>query len=955
MTAYTGLKYKTPGNASPQGRPRVFFCCHPDDFERMFEPITKEILEIQENAAIWYYDPKEGIPEGEEFLADLSQMQLFVIPVTSAFIYQDNPARTYEFAYAVNHHIPVLPLMQESGLEGDFNRICGDLQFLDKAGSQKDATAIPYEEKLKKFLESVLVGDEEAQKIRNAFDAYIFLSYRKKDRRYAQQIMRWIHQNDFCRDIAIWYDEFLTPGENFNNAIEAAMQKSSLFAFVVTPNLLENPNYVLTVEYPEARRTGKTILPIQGLPTNWKKLSASYTDIPPVITEKQLPERLQESVQGLTITHTDPAHEYWMGLAYLSGIDVEVDHERALALIQSAADKRLPAAYLKLVSMYRTGEGVARNYETAIAIQKKYVSVLEERYAKNPDETNLELVVRALWALGDYQKEKEWIKDARQSYQAMHAYVRKFKQNSPKRRYYTDMCTNLLASISYDAGDREAARKFYKRNLNASLKKARNNHTPEGQRKLAGSLYNSGCFCREEKDLQSARKYFQEALEIREKLAEKDPTPAARYEVMETVSNLGEIARQSGDPSVQKEYHQKALDIALQLVQETNAPKYRRAVCICYGKMAYMCQEEGKLSEALDWYQKELNISQKLAEETDLAEDHSLLSSSYENIAAMYRGMGKLKEAYTWYMKALPMSEKLAEETNSMEYRSSLASVYMEIGSLVLNDHKKRKEAKTWLEKCLGMRQALAEEFDTFDIQYALSGVYERLAFVCSSEKDDTGAKEWYQKCLELREKLSGGKDSVSILQDLSRNYMELGDLYLQEGNYSEAKQYYKKAHEIIQELVKKAHRPIDRRDLVYSFLKLGEVDQAEGRFAEAEAKYIRGLNMARKLAQNTEMHTIRECLSYALIKIGSLDSIPESRRLEYMKEYALVNVFVYSQKGLAEYIKTMMAASKIFRVKIKPVMFKGMFASVYNTLLEEEQRSQKNTGKNAGSGHGSD
>lgn len=66
-----------------------------------------------------------------------------------------------------------------------------------------DTTEISYEEKLKKFLESVLISDEMAKRVRGAFDAYIFLSYRKKDRRYANELMRIIHAKPEYRDIAI--------------------------------------------------------------------------------------------------------------------------------------------------------------------------------------------------------------------------------------------------------------------------------------------------------------------------------------------------------------------------------------------------------------------------------------------------------------------------------------------------------------------------------------------------------------------------------------------------------------------------------------------------------------------------------------------------------------------------------------------------------------------------------
>ena len=73
------------------------------------------------------------------------------------------------------------------------------------------------------------MSDEAYEKIRQAFDAYIFLSYRKKDRKHAQEIMSRIHENDFMRDIAIWYDENLTPGRDFNDEIFAIMNKSDIF------------------------------------------------------------------------------------------------------------------------------------------------------------------------------------------------------------------------------------------------------------------------------------------------------------------------------------------------------------------------------------------------------------------------------------------------------------------------------------------------------------------------------------------------------------------------------------------------------------------------------------------------------------------------------------------------------------------------------------------------------
>lgn len=229
------LAYRTRGSATPQGKPRVYLTGPPADLPACSEEIVMDILNIQ-NCAIYYDREPDAACQEDELLQELEQMQLFVIPVTSRFLYQPSRARDVEFPFAVEHHIPVLPLMQEQGLEAEFNKICSDLQMLNRL--DPDPTALPYAEKLEKFLTSVLVGDELAEKVRAVFDAYVFLSYRKKDRRYAQELMRLIHKNKLCQDMAIWYDEFLVPGENFNEAIADAMNRCSLFTMVVTPNIV---------------------------------------------------------------------------------------------------------------------------------------------------------------------------------------------------------------------------------------------------------------------------------------------------------------------------------------------------------------------------------------------------------------------------------------------------------------------------------------------------------------------------------------------------------------------------------------------------------------------------------------------------------------------------------------------------------------------------------------------
>ena len=141
------MAYKTRGMSDPKGKPRVYFCCHPEDFEVYFEPISEEILNTQ-NCAIWYNTG--GTLFYEELQMELRQIQLFVMPITTKLLTTSNQALDEEFSFAIENHIPVLPILVESELDELFNQKCGNLQFLDR--TIHASMLISYEEKLNKYL-----------------------------------------------------------------------------------------------------------------------------------------------------------------------------------------------------------------------------------------------------------------------------------------------------------------------------------------------------------------------------------------------------------------------------------------------------------------------------------------------------------------------------------------------------------------------------------------------------------------------------------------------------------------------------------------------------------------------------------------------------------------------------------------------------------------------------------
>lgn len=536
------LKYKTRGNSSPQGKPRVYFCCHPDDFGKYFELISNEILEKQ-NCAIWYSDA--SVILDEDFFDNLKQMQLIVMPITTNLLYTENEALGVVFKFATENHTPVLPLMQEQGLVKLFNSKCGDIQYLDK--TDYDITAISYDEKLKKYLESVLIGDELAEKIRAAFDAYVFLSYRKKDRKYARELMRLIHNNESCRDIAIWYDEFLVPGEDFNESIKNALQKSELFVLAVTPNIVDETNYIMTIEYPMALQEEKPIFPAELIPTDRAQLIRKYENLPSpidVYNKSLFSETLVTAVNKITIKKKDisPVHNFLIGLAYLHGIDVEVDYKKAISLITLAADESLPEAIQTLVRIYHDGSITKKDINKALELQHQLISVSEEKYRSSGLLSDFMFWMENLLLLGDFHYENGQVEESKDFYARI---ISEIGDSDDSLEIESSEVKLFVATVLLHLGNAEdevdLKQQFYIGGLDAT------NYVSEssfelGAKKIQIALYNSiGDIYYQKHDLYSARDWYSKGIEIAEDVINLAKDEEAKLGVAQLYEDLGDV------------------------------------------------------------------------------------------------------------------------------------------------------------------------------------------------------------------------------------------------------------------------------------------------------------------------------------------------------------------------------------------------------------------------------
>ncbi|MBO5914966.1 MAG: toll/interleukin-1 receptor domain-containing protein [Clostridia bacterium] len=590
--------------------PKVYFSCHKDDFDPYFKEISTEITKGR-NCAVFYDADYEGVRD-EKFYFDLSQMNLFVMPITTRLLTKHNRALGEELAFAIEHKIPVLPLMQESGLEELYKDKFGDLQFLDK--NSHELGAISYEEKLDKYLSSILLNDETIKRIRDEFDAQIFLSYRKKDRIHANRLMRLIHKNDFCRDIAIWYDEFLTPGENFNDNIRKALDKSGLFVLAVTPNLVNEKNYVMTVEYPEAKKAGKTILPVELVKAKrfkflWRyMLKWRYKGISVCVDsddENSLTEALLATAKKLVNDENDnsPKHNFLIGLAYLNGIDVEVDHARAREMIEFAANADYLAAIDKMIEMYKDGIGTERNYETAIQWHERKTTLLQKRYNENPNEDNANSLFRALMYCGDEYEALGKLAEAKQKYTAAKDLCEAIDNPSNNTLRNRSVSYERLGDIYKSEGKTAEAKEYYEKSLAIREQLAAETNTVESRRDLSISYNNLGNIYKSKGNTAKAKEYYEKAFAIFEQQAEETNTVEAWRNRSVSYERLGDIYIYEDNTAKAKEYYEKSLAIREQLAKETNTVEAFHDLAISYYRMSLVCQGEekrGYLIKALD-------------------------------------------------------------------------------------------------------------------------------------------------------------------------------------------------------------------------------------------------------------------------------------------------------------------------------------------------------------------
>ena len=713
---------KARGTEIPKKAQRIFLCCTDGD-ELFREALIEDILSQDAGTdCVVTYSNSPAVPKTDDLQHELLESKVVVLAVTDAFLsLMEQGKRPEAFSFASDNGIPVLPVAADSGLLSRFNAAAGAVHVIA-------ATDPEYRIKLKAQLDNFLVTQELYARItRDAFSANLFLSYRKKDLKEARVFMQRFHAIPGFETIAVWYDNYLTAGRIFDNEIKESIEKSDAFVLLVTDNLMEPDNYVLTTEYPYARNeTHKKILAVEAVSTDRDAFDACYPavdayadlDGQEVMFRSALPE---DSFSAGTVSEKC----FLLGMAYLKAILVERNADIAIRFLSEAAagpDLYALQASEQLAVVFEFGTVKPVDYDTALLWRERYLELCVELYGEDGLQTaaaynNLGLVYEKLGRIED-----------------------------------------AVAALRSD--------------LSISLAVLGREH-PE----TAVTYNNLGELLRKKGDLENAAGMAEEALKIRMlTLGENDPAVASSY------NNLSAIYIQDGRLEQALVLARKAVEV----LERTRGDKSTETA-ITYGNAASVLDELERYEEALPYAKKCVSIfentlgpahidtavaykklsriytslseydqsyfyiskSLKAAEKV-LGRDHRDMADYYGEMGDVLQMLHRYSEADEMYGKALTILDKAEYPPRELKAQllTSRAMCRQSVGSYdsaVCLYH----QALEYAEEALGKEHPTVGTIcNDMGVLYRLTGQYEDAAAM-------------YERALTIREKAYGNNSQT--------------------------------------------------------------------------------------------------------------------------------------------------------------------------------------------------
>jgi tetratricopeptide (TPR) repeat protein len=661
------------GSEIPAQAQRVFLVCTGCKIEDR-DAIISDLLSFDAgiDCVVSYVENNKCNIDKDVLRAELNDTHMLVILITvemlQSLVAGEWPSSEYRIAQ--KEHIPILPILRDEGLFSLYKDKIGPIHCIDMADSE-------YRVKLKAQLES----DDIHRRIQEkAFTSAVFVSYRKHELREARRFMKAFHDLEGFESISVLYDNFLRAGKDFNNGIKESITISSALVLVVTPDLATKGNYVQTIEYPFAKSIEKPVISVESIPTSQILFSELFPEAEhpvsldnAIVLQEVFRNKLGEDAFPVQL---DSERIYLLGMAYLKGVGVERDFDRALRLLEVATEICTTIsidAAIQLASIYKNGMTTNVDYEKALYWSQKAAFHCEQLEGyQHPLTADIYNDIALVYSeQGNYLEALKW-----------HQKVLGIRERVLGKDSLEIANTYHNIAFAYNRmGDYPKAYESYQKALYIREKVLSKDHpeTATTYHNIAFLLYSQG-------DYPNALSWYHKALNIREKfLGNQHPSTAATYN---NIALVYEIQDNYSDALM---WYQKALDICEKVFGKEHP--YTAAV---YNDIAgvYDCQDN--YPKALEWYQKALVIKEKI-----LGTTHPSTATTYNNIAGIYKNKRDYIKALKWYHKAL----SIKEQSLGMEHPST-ATTYNGIAEVhvLKGDYKKALE---WYHKARYIRDKL--------------------------------------------------------------------------------------------------------------------------------------------------------------------------------------------------------------------------------------------------------
>ena len=733
------------------GKPKVFISCYKSNNRTYAELIASWILKIR-NYAVYYPTSDENFYHEAPFV--LEQMQCFVIPIFP--MSEEFDKRSIEnFYYAKRHNIPVFIVLMEGSsdkqLYEQFEAQYGSVQMLSPYDN--DSTKIPFMQQLEHFFQDSMHDDlENYQKyqtegffvqdlkkdIISAFRGNIFLSYRKKNRKYLNEIARILHSNNKLVDIMLWYDEYLTLGENYTHILQEQIQNADIILLVVTPDIFEDENYVLINEYPQSVAYGKRILAVEAEPVDEQKLYVYYPEIDFLFRRDDITylsdflseffeedKGYQEKIEG--------KRAYILGKAYYEGLFVEINRERGLQYIRSAANDNYIPAIKWMITACKSGTGVIVDPKQQLFWQGKLEDTSEYNLKKYQSGTiiNENNLFQSYEQKGDlYLREGEF-DNALKAYELMLKYAWQIHNKSGeflRQAFisYVILSYYKVANAYKYIQDYESAESNLK--IALSLYDEENASTVSlGGNSVISSIWNLyGMLEYDKRSYKKAISCFMQSQEYLNTGGALHFLSKSELQIKcENLEFLGKIYNKCNDLNRSYKYYMEFLDTSLQYEKEyPDAVDAMKCVMRAYSVVGDFFILSNYVEEALINYQKALNYARTVDKKENSMASRQEMINSFINLGKTYY----FKKAYSDSWNLFQKAAKAIDEYNL--YNDSVVNfldLYSYSGN-IMYVRSMQAHARDYYEKMMQHAKAMFEQERSLQSLQVLGSSYYKMA-----------------------------------------------------------------------------------------------------------------------------------------------------------------------------------------------------------------------------------